>query len=262
MSRKPRGNTAGTPAAAPAAPAANTAPAAQQAAAEVVETTEQASAPATQEQVSNEPTGGTTPDASTDSDEPTGNDSQPSPEAPSLSEAEIKAVAETAVQTEAALTAIVETAVKTAHADVAPIVATLLTAFDGYMEVMDSTTQPDEETGVALQRRLYRTLTSIFTLEEGKDFIAAMNYVVARIRESRGPRRAFNENWVFRFYQLNPLSPRDKAAAELLIMFTIGLADGFAKAQLTAAIKTLTVKRLLADQFVSRLAAYGARTAK
>ena len=130
------------------------------------------------------------------------------------------------------------------------------------MEVMDSTTQPDEETGVALQRRLYRTLTSIFTLEEGKDFIAAMNYVVARIRESRGPRRAFNENWVFRFYQLNPLSPRDKAAAELLIMFTIGLADGFAKAQLTAAIKTLTVKRLLADQFVSRLAAYGARTAK
>ena len=257
MNRKTRGAAAGTPATAPVetkqeAPVVETTqePVASESAAPAAEPTPEAT------EVAQEAPAAESKDIPTES--------APAAEAPSapLSEAEIQAASEAAVAAESAMVAVVESAVATPHADASPIVAALLNTFDQYLVEMDSGVQPAVDNGIALQRRLYRTLVSILTLGEGKDFITAMNYVIGRIRETRGPRRAFNENWVFRFYEHNPLPARDKMAAELLIMFLIGVADGYSQAELRASAKMLTTKRVLADEFVSRLTAYASRMTK
>ncbi len=146
------------------------------------------------------------------------------------------------------------------HAKRSPLVRTLLTHFDDYLAHMDSSVNPTDEHGVALQRRLLDVFTSTIKLETAEEFIDAMNYMVSVIRTARGPRRAFNENWLFRFFDLKPFPAKRQRVAEGVFMFMLSLADGFKAQALQAAIVGLTSLGAFEDTELNRLKSYAARS--
>lgn len=146
------------------------------------------------------------------------------------------------------------------HANRSPLVRTLLTHFDDYLAHMDSSVNPTDEHGVALQRRLLDVFTSTIKLETAEEFIDAMNYMVSVIRTARGPRRAFNENWLFRFFDLKPFPAKRQRVAEGVFMFMLSLADGFKAQALQAAIVGLTSLGAFEDTELNRLKSYAARS--